>query len=70
MTRQLATMISSGMTILRALYVLEEQTENKLLAEIIADVRKDVEAGPPAQRRARTAPQGLLAALRRHDPRR
>ena len=34
MTRQLATMVSSGMTILRALYVLEEQTENKLLAEI------------------------------------
>ena len=47
MTRQLATMISSGMTILRALYVLEAQTENKLLTEIIADVRKDVEAGLP-----------------------
>jgi type IV pilus assembly protein PilC len=40
-------MISSGMTILRALYTLEAQTENKLLAEIIADVRKDVEAGLP-----------------------
>jgi type IV pilus assembly protein PilC len=47
MTRQLATMISSGMTILRALYVLEAQTENKMLAEIIAEVRKDVEAGLP-----------------------
>ena len=47
MTRQLATMVSSGMTILRALYVLEEQTESKPLAEIIVKVRKDVEAGLP-----------------------
>jgi type IV pilus assembly protein PilC len=47
MTRQLATMISSGMTILRALYVLEAQTENKNLAEQLIAVRKDVEAGLP-----------------------
>src|SRR5947209_10955637 len=32
-SRQLATMISSGMSILRALYVLEEQTESKFLKE-------------------------------------
>ncbi|HTU79118.1 MAG TPA: type II secretion system F family protein [Solirubrobacteraceae bacterium] len=43
--RQLSTMISSGMSILRALYVLEEQTENKFLKETIVAVRKDVEAG-------------------------
>src|SRR3954447_21643854 len=47
LTRQLATMVNSGMTILRALYVLEAQTENKKLQEIIATVRKDVEAGLP-----------------------
>jgi type IV pilus assembly protein PilC len=47
MTRQLATMVSSGMTILRALYVLEAQTENKRLAEHLIAVRKDVEAGLP-----------------------
>jgi type IV pilus assembly protein PilC len=45
MTRQLATMVSSGMTILRALYVLEEQTENKVLSATLVSVRKDVEAG-------------------------
>jgi type IV pilus assembly protein PilC len=45
MTRQLATMVSSGMTILRSLYVLEAQTENKKLAETLSKVRKDVEAG-------------------------
>ena len=55
LTRQLATMISSGMTILRALYMLEAQTENKLLADVIAEVRKDVEAGLP-----------LSGALERH----
>ena len=45
MTRQLATMVASGMTLLRTLYVLEEQTEAKLLRETIVAVRKDVEAG-------------------------
>jgi type IV pilus assembly protein PilC len=44
-SRQLATMVTSGMTILRALYVLESQTESKLLASTVAQVRQDVEAG-------------------------
>src|SRR5919109_3823068 len=44
-TRQLATMVNSGMSLLRALYVIEEQTENDKLREIFVDVRKDVEAG-------------------------
>ncbi len=47
MTRQLSTMVSSGMTILKSLYVLESQTEHKKLAETLTDVRKDVEAGLP-----------------------
>jgi type IV pilus assembly protein PilC len=46
-SRQLATMVSSGMTILRALFVLEEQVENKRLKETLIAVRKDVEAGLP-----------------------
>ncbi|MEA2389959.1 MAG: type pilus assembly protein PilC [Solirubrobacteraceae bacterium] len=45
MSRQLATMVSSGMTLLRALYVLEAQTEGKKLKETLVEVRKDVEAG-------------------------
>ncbi|MHB1469440.1 MAG: type II secretion system F family protein [Solirubrobacteraceae bacterium] len=44
-SRQLATMITSGMSILRALYVLEEQSESKFLRETLVQVRKDVEAG-------------------------
>jgi type IV pilus assembly protein PilC len=47
MTRQLAVMVNSGMTILRALYVLEAQTENDLLRDTVVKVRKDVEAGLP-----------------------
>ena len=45
LTRQLATMINAGVTILRALYVLEGQTESKKLRETLIAVRKDVEAG-------------------------
>ena len=45
MTRQFSTMVSSGMSLLRALYVLEEQQDNKKLKDAISQVRKDVEAG-------------------------
>src|SRR5213080_4873884 len=44
-TRQLATMISSGMSLLRALYVLEEQARSDKFREAITEVRMDVEAG-------------------------
>src|SRR5919199_1376943 len=44
-TRQLSTMVSSGMSLLRALYVLEEQTKSDKLREALIQVRKDVEAG-------------------------
>jgi type IV pilus assembly protein PilC len=44
-TRQLATMISSGMSLLRALYVLEEQARSDKFREAMTQVRMDVEAG-------------------------
>src|SRR2546429_4133644 len=44
-TRQLATMISSGMSLLRALYVLEEQARSDKFREAITQARMDVEAG-------------------------
>jgi len=44
-TRQLATMISAGLTLLRALRVLEEQTESKKLKQALEAVRKEVESG-------------------------
>jgi type IV pilus assembly protein PilC len=45
LSRQLATMISSGMTLLRAFYVLEDQVANPLLRETVGAVREDIEAG-------------------------
>jgi type IV pilus assembly protein PilC len=54
-TRQLSTMVSSGMSLLRALYIIEEQTQNDKLKETWGEVRKDVEAG-----------LALSAALQRH----
>jgi type IV pilus assembly protein PilC len=45
--RQFATMINSGLAVLRALYILEEQTENPRFKKIIAAVRGDVESGMP-----------------------
>ena len=44
-TRQFATMINAGLPIVRSLYILSEQTDNKKLKETLDDVRKDVEAG-------------------------
>ena len=43
--RQFATLIASGMPMLRSLYTLEDQTEDERLSGAIAGVRNDVEAG-------------------------
>jgi type IV pilus assembly protein PilC len=45
MTRQLATMISSGLALMRALTVLEGQTENPKLKATVITVRQDIESG-------------------------
>jgi len=45
LARQLATMIQAGLSILRALNILAEQTESKALARVVVDVRSDVESG-------------------------
>ncbi|POH70992.1 type II secretion system F family protein [Cryobacterium zongtaii] len=45
MSRQMATMISSGLSLLRTLNILAEQTESKALADILSKVRSDVETG-------------------------
>ena len=44
-SRQFATMIGAGVSVVQALVTLEEQTDDKYLAEVIADVRSDVEGG-------------------------
>ena len=44
-SRQFATMVNSGLPILRALSILAEQTDNKELARVLGEARMDVEQG-------------------------
>jgi len=44
-SRQFATMVNSGLSLLRALNILTEQTENKELARVLGEVRNDIETG-------------------------
>ncbi len=55
MSRQFATMINSGLSLLRALTILAEQTPNPELARVLGLVRSDVETG-----------NALSAALAKH----
>src|SRR5919201_2318819 len=43
--RQFATLIASGMPMLRSLYTLEDQTEDEMLKKAVVGLRQDVEAG-------------------------
>ncbi len=44
-SRQFATMIEAGLNVVSALVILEEQTDDKYLAEVIRELRGDVEGG-------------------------
>jgi type IV pilus assembly protein PilC len=44
-SRQFATLVASGMPMLRTLHTLEEQTQDDLIRNAVAGVRADVEAG-------------------------
>jgi len=44
-TRQLATMIDSGLSVVRSLVILAGQVENKELARVLGEVRLEVERG-------------------------
>jgi type IV pilus assembly protein PilC len=54
-SRELATMVSAGVPILKSLAILERQTESRLLATTIADIRVEIERGA-----------SLSAALSKH----
>src|SRR5439155_17707228 len=45
MTRQFATMINSGLPLVQALDILSQQTENKVLSDVLRAVVYDVESG-------------------------
>ncbi len=44
-SRQFATLIQAGVSIVQALLILEEQTDDKKLSVVIAETREDVESG-------------------------
>ena len=44
-SRQFATLIQAGVSIVQALLILEEQTDDKKLTVVIAEIREDVESG-------------------------
>ncbi len=46
-SRQFATMVNAGLSLVRVLSILEQQTSNKKLREVAGAVRVDVEAGRP-----------------------
>lgn len=46
-TRQLATMINAGLTIVASLTILQAQTSNRVLTDIVTSVRGEVEGGMP-----------------------
>jgi type IV pilus assembly protein PilC len=45
LSRQLATMVNAGLTIIRALGILSEQTESKALSAVVKQVKGDIERG-------------------------
>jgi type IV pilus assembly protein PilC len=55
MSRQFATMINSGLSLLRSLTILSEQTRSKALSKVLGEVAADVETG-----------QSLSSALAKH----
>ncbi len=55
-SRQFATMVNSGLPILRAIGILSDQTENKELARVLNETRLDVEQG-----------SSLSGAMGKHD---
>jgi type IV pilus assembly protein PilC len=44
-SRQFATMIEAGMNVVSALVILEQQTDDPVLVDVIATLREDVESG-------------------------
>ena len=63
-SRQFATMIDAGLSVVGALVILEEQTEDKYLSAIVKRLRADVEVAS-SSRRHWLATEGLQPALRR-----
>ncbi len=69
MSRQMATMISAGLSLLRTLSILAEQTPSKPLAKVLAQTRSDVETGSALSDSLGRHRDVVPAADGQHDPR-
>jgi type IV pilus assembly protein PilC len=56
-SRQFATLVSSGMPMLRTLHTLEEQTQEERIKEAVAGVRADVESGSTLEQAMQRHPE-------------
>jgi type IV pilus assembly protein PilC len=56
-SRQFATLVASGMPMLRSLSTLEEQTQDERIKEAIAGIRSDVEAGSTLEQAMERQPE-------------
>ncbi len=56
-SRQFATLVASGMPMLRALLTLEEQTQDEMIKEAAAGLRADIEAGSTLEQGMSRHPQ-------------
>ncbi|HVY97334.1 MAG TPA: type II secretion system F family protein [Solirubrobacterales bacterium] len=56
-SRQFATLVASGMPMLRTLHTLEEQTQDDMIKEAVAGVRSDIEAGSTLEQAMARHPQ-------------
>ena len=67
-SRQFATMTSSGLSLLRSLAILEEQTSKASLQKAIHDVRRDIESGLSLSvsmaKQEKTFPRLMVAMIR------
>jgi type IV pilus assembly protein PilC len=56
-SRQFATLVASGMPMLRALHTLEEQSQDEMIKEATAGIRADIEAGSTLEQAMSRHPQ-------------
>jgi len=67
--RQFATLVASGMPMLRSLHTLEDQTEDERLRDAITGIRQDVEAGSSlADARSAERPHVAVGRLAPEEP--
>ncbi len=68
MSRQMATMITSGLSLLRTLQIITEQTESKELKKILVSITREVESGSSLSdataRHAQVFPPIMISLIR------